>query len=153
MSRWSSQEPHTMSSVHQYLSDIARHPLLSRADEIRLARRVQAGDAAARRRMIEANLRLVVSIARTYRVGPDCRLELLDLIQEGTVGLIRAVDRYDGRPEAKFSTYAAWAIRSAIQTALAAGRGAIRVPDVVRERAAEVRRCESSFVARVGRAP
>src|SRR6185312_4164328 len=96
-----SKELPLMSCIEQYLTDIGRHRLLSRADEIRLARRVQAGDAAARRRMIEANLRLVVSIARTYRVGPDCRLELLDLIQEGTVGLIRAVDRYDGRPEAK----------------------------------------------------
>jgi RNA polymerase primary sigma factor len=100
---------------------------------VQLAKRVEAGDEAARRRLIESNLRLVVSIARTYRSE---KIDLLDLIQEGTLGLMQAVDRYDWRRGTKFSTYAAWWIRHGVVQAFATSANAIRVPDSVRERLA-----------------
>jgi RNA polymerase primary sigma factor len=137
-------------SLRRYLGEIGRHPLLTRAEEVQLAKRVQAGDRTARQRMIEANLRLVVTIAKTYRARG---VELLDLIQEGTVGLVKAVDRYDGRRETKFATYAAWWIRSAIIAALEASTHPIRVPDSVRERAGDVQRAERALMARLGRRP
>src|SRR5262245_45845167 len=98
-------------SLKQYLQEIGRYPLLTRAEEVQLAKRVEAGDPSARRRLTEANLRLVVTIAKTYR---SRSIDMLDLIQEGTVGLMRAVDRYDWRRGTKFSTYAAWWIRAGI---------------------------------------
>ena len=97
--------------VDEYLREIARYPLLTRTQELELARRAQEGDPEARGRLIESNLRLVVSVARTYSSGT---LDLLDLVQEGTLGLIRAVDRYDWRRGAKLSTYAFPWIRHAI---------------------------------------
>jgi RNA polymerase primary sigma factor len=103
----------------QYLNEIARHPLLTRAEELELAKRAHEGDAAARRRLIESNLRLVVSIAHTYRSDT---LDLLDLVQEGTVGLIAAVDRYDWRRGVKLSTYAFPWIRHAILDTIVARR-------------------------------
>src|SRR5262249_4739495 len=101
--------------VDVYLNELARHPLLTRSQELELAKRAQEGDAAARDRLIESNLRLVFSIARTYRSET---LELLDLVQEGTLGLIRAVDRYDWRRGVKLSTYAFPWIRHAILDAI-----------------------------------
>jgi RNA polymerase primary sigma factor len=134
-------------SLQAYLQEIGRYPLLTRAEEVQLAKRVEAGDATARRRMTEANLRLVVTIAKTYqRPGAD----LLDLIQEGTVGLMRAVDRYDWRRDVKFSTYAAWWIRHGISQALATARP-IRVPDSILDRANDVRAAERELAARFGR--
>ena len=101
--------------LHEYLEEIAAFPLLSIEDEVRLARAVQAGDADARRQLIESNLRLVVAIARRYE-GQGLRLA--DAIQEGNIGLARAVDHYDWQKGFKFSTYATWWIRRQITESL-----------------------------------
>jgi RNA polymerase primary sigma factor len=112
-------------SVRVYLDDIMRTPLLTAAEEVSLARRIERGDDRARRRLIEANLRLVVSVAR-HHVGRG--LPLLDLIQEGNVGLMRAAEKFDHRRGHKFSTYAVWWIRQAISRAIADQGRTIRVP-------------------------
>jgi RNA polymerase primary sigma factor len=135
-------------SLQAYLQEIGRYPLLTRAEEVQLAKRVQAGDDSARKRMTESNLRLVVTIAKGYQGrGAD----LLDLIQEGTVGLMRAVDRYDWRRDVKFSTYAAWWIRHGISQALTTARP-IRLPESLLERIASVRAAEVELAARNGHA-
>jgi RNA polymerase primary sigma factor len=103
----------------EYLNELARHPLLTRTQEVELANRALEGDGAARERLIESNVRLVVSIARKYRSDT---LDLLDLVQEGTLGLIAAVDRYDWRRGVKLSTYAFPWIRHAILDAIVARR-------------------------------
>jgi RNA polymerase primary sigma factor len=140
----------TEDSLRRYLNEIARYPLLTRAEEVQLGKRVEAGDPAARQRLVESNLRLVVTIARSYRsAGAD----LLDLIQEGTLGLMRAADGYDWRRGTKFSTYAAWWIRHGIVQALAASSHPIRLPDSVRERLTAVRRAERELTASLGRGP
>jgi len=144
------RKPAADDSLRRYLNEIGRYPLLTRAQEVQLAKRAELGDPEARRRLIESNLRLVVSIAKTYRTGSA---DLLDLIQEGTIGLMRAVDRYDWRRETKFSTYAAWWIRHGIVQALAAGNQPIRLPDSVRTRMADVQRAERSLAAELGRTP
>ncbi len=136
-------------SLVTYLSEIGRYPLLTRADEVQLAKRVAAGDEYARRRLIESNLRLVVAIAKPYR---SRGIDLLDLIQEGTLGLCRAVDKYDGRRETKFSTYAAWWIRHGIVEALSRARS-IRVPASLAERAALIRRTEGELRGKLSREP
>jgi RNA polymerase primary sigma factor len=136
-------------SLRRYLTEIGRYPLLTRAEEIQLSKRVEAGDLAAKQRLIESNLRLVVTIAKTYRTGA---LDLLDLVQEGTIGLMKAVERYDWRRGTKFSTYAAWWIRSGIIDALGAN-APIRLPESMRERAADVQRAEQALMARAGRRP
>jgi len=130
-----------------YLREISRTPLLTRAQEVQLAKHIEAGDPAARNRMIEANLRLVVAIAKGYR---GRGLELIDLIQEGTLGLVRAVDGYDWRRGTKFSTYAAWWIKSGITEAIGRARP-IRLPAPVVQRAFAVRRAEAALVSRLGR--
>ena len=137
-------------SLRRYLNEIGRVPLLTRAEEVQLAKRVEAGDPAARERLIESNLRLVFTIAKSYRTRG---LDLLDLVQEGTLGLMKAVDRYDWRRGTKFSTYAAWWIRSGIIEALGASSHPIRLPESVRERAAAVERTERALTARYGRRP
>jgi RNA polymerase primary sigma factor len=138
-----------MSTLQAYLQEIGRYPLLNRAEEVQLAKRVEAGDEAARKRMTESNLRLVVTIAKTYQGrGAD----LLDLIQEGTVGLMSAVDRFDWRRDVKFSTYAAWWIRHGIAQALLSARP-IRLPDSVVERAGDIRVAERELAAELGRQP
>jgi RNA polymerase primary sigma factor len=137
-------------SLRRYLNEIGRYPLLTRAQEVQLAMGVELGDPEARRRLIESNLRLVVAIAKTYRSGSA---ELLDLVQEGTIGLMRAVDRYDWRRETKFSTYAAWWIRHGIVQALAAGNQPIRLPDSVRARIGAVQQAERELTAELGRTP
>jgi RNA polymerase primary sigma factor len=102
-------------ALRKYLTEIAAFPLLTSEDEVRLGRAIEAGDEEARRRLAESNLRLVVSIAKKY----DGRgLRLLDLIQEGNIGLSRAVDRYDWRKGFRFSTYATWWVRRAITEAI-----------------------------------
>jgi RNA polymerase primary sigma factor len=149
----SAAEPKTTAaedSLRRYLNEIGRYPLLTRAQEVLLAKRVEAGDPEARNRLIESNLRLVVSIAKSYRFSS---VELLDLVQEGTLGLMRAVDRYDWRRDTKFSTYAAWWIRHGIVQALAAGAQPIRIPDSVRGRIADVQRAERALTATLGRRP
>jgi RNA polymerase primary sigma factor len=132
-----------------YLEEIARYPLLTQAQEVQLAKRIEAGDEQARRRMIESNLRLVVTIARTFQ---GRGLDLLDLIQEGTLGLVRAVEKFDWRRGAKFSTYASWWIRQRIFEALPGAR-AIRVPSSLAERSVAIRRAEDELAARLGRRP
>jgi len=136
-------------SLDTYLTEIGRYPLLSRAEEVQLAKRVERGDDLARRRLIESNLRLVVAIAKPYR---GRGVDLLDLIQEGTCGLMRAVDKYDWRRDTKFSTYAAWWIRHGIVESLSRAR-AIRVPGSLAERAALIRRTEAALRARFSREP
>ena len=136
-------------TLQAYLREIGRYPLLSRPEELQLAKRIEAGDDTARKRMTEANLRLVVTIAKTYQ---GRGVDLLDLIQEGTVGLMRAVDRYDWRRDVKFSTYAAWWIRHGIAQALTTARP-IRIPDSVLDRAAEIRAAERELASQLGRQP
>ena len=112
-------------SLHLYLQEIGKTPLLTIAEEIQLAARIRKGDQAARNHMIQANLRLVVKIAQDYR---DFGLPMLDLISEGNLGLIKAVDRYDPAKGGKLSTYAAWWIKHSMQRALANQSKTIRLP-------------------------
>jgi RNA polymerase primary sigma factor len=112
-------------NLRVYLKEISRIPLLSRADEVELAQRVRAGDAAAKARLTEANLRLVVQIARRYL---NRGLPLPDLIEEGNIGLLRAVEKFDGTRGTRFSTYATWWIRQAVVRALANQARTIRLP-------------------------
>ena len=136
-------------SLDSYLKEIGRYPLLTRAEEVQLSKRVERGDECARRRLIESNLRLVVAIAKPYR---GRGVDLLDLIQEGTCGLVRAVDKYDWRRDTKFSTYAAWWIRHGVVESLSRAR-AIRVPGSLAERAALIRRTEAALRGRFSREP
>src|SRR5215211_3955342 len=115
----------TVDSLQQFLDGIARTRLLTASEEVVLARRIERGDLAAKERMIEANLRLVVSIAKRYR---NQGLPFLDLIQEGSIGLVRAVEKFDYRKGFKFSTYATWWIRQAISRAIADKARTIRIP-------------------------
>jgi RNA polymerase primary sigma factor len=115
----------TMDSLQQFLDGIAKTRLLTAAEEVMLAKRIERGDLEAKQRMIEANLRLVVSIAKRYR---NQGLPFLDLIQEGSIGLVRAVEKFDYRKGFKFSTYATWWIRQAISRALSDKGRTIRIP-------------------------
>jgi RNA polymerase primary sigma factor len=137
-------------SLALYLNEIGRHKLLTRAEEIQLAKRMEAGDPEARQRMIEANLRLVVVVAKKY-CGQG--LDLLDLIQEGSIGLMHAVEKFDWRREAKFSSYAVWWIRAAIGRALSNTSRTIRVSTPLLERLRKVRNAEHVLSARLGRRP
>ena len=112
-------------SLQLFLKEIGRVPLLTAAQEVELAKRIERGDDAAKRHMVEANLRLVVSIAKRYR---NQGLPFLDLIQEGTIGLVRAAEKFDYRQGFKFSTYATWWIRQAVARALADKARTIRMP-------------------------
>jgi RNA polymerase primary sigma factor len=118
-------------SLRRFLADLARFKLLTAADERALAKRVERGDQAAKRQMIESNLRLVVAIAKGYR---GLGVPFLDLIQEGTFGLTRAVEKFDWRRGYKFSTYATWWIRQAISRAITRDGRTIRLPSQVVER-------------------
>jgi RNA polymerase primary sigma factor len=146
----SSEDSAAYDSLQLYLAEIGRYPLLTRAQEVQLAKRIESGDPIARQRMIESNLRLVVTIARGYS---GHGLELLDLIQEGTLGLMKAVDKYDWRRETKFSTYAAWWIRHGITQALTNSARSIRLPESMLDRLASVRRTERALMARLGQRP
>ncbi len=115
----------TLDSLQQFLDGIAKTPLLTADEEIRLAKRIERGDLEAKDHMTRANLRLVVSIAKRYR---NQGLPFLDLIQEGTIGLVRAVEKFDHRKGFKFSTYATWWIRQAISRAIADKARTIRIP-------------------------
>ena len=128
----------------------SRRPLLNAAQEKALARRIERGDLAAKEHMIEANLRLVVSIAKNYR-GQG--LELPDLLQEGTLGLVRATEKFDYRRGYKFSTYATWWIRQAVTRAIADKGRAIRIPVQVFERVRKLSAAERKLVARLGYDP
>src|SRR5438093_210430 len=128
-------ETHVLSgsadSLQLFLADVGRHKLLTAAEEVTLAKAIERGDPVAKRRMIESNLRLVVSIAKGYR---GLGVPFLDLIQEGTLGLNRAVEKFDWRRGYKFSTYATWWIRQSVQRAVANHARTIRVPVHVVER-------------------
>jgi RNA polymerase primary sigma factor len=137
-------------SLGQYLREIGRHRLLTRAEEVALAKRIEAGDESARNRMVESNLRLVVATARTYTYRG---VPLLDLIQEGTLGLMRAVERFDWRRGTKFSTYAGWWIRQAIDRAVCNQAEPIRVPVHVHERRRRLARAEQVLDAELARKP
>ena len=137
-------------SLQRFLRDIGRTKLLTAAQEIELAKRVERGDLRAKRHMIEANIRLVVSIAKHYR---EQGLPFLDLIQEGTIGLVRAVEKFDYRRGYKFSTYATWWIRQAVARALADKARTIRMPVHVVEKLNKTGRVERKLLARLGREP
>ena len=140
----------SLDSLRLYLRSIGRVPLLSAEEEVALAKRIERGDIAAKQHMVEANLRLVVSIAKGY-VGRG--LTLLDLIQEGSLGLIRAVEKFDYRRGYKFSTYATWWIRQAVTRSLADKGRTIRIPVHMVERLNKLLHAERRLIQQLGREP
>jgi RNA polymerase primary sigma factor len=140
----------SLDSLRLYLRSIGRVPLLSADEEVCLAKQIERGDVAAKQHMVEANLRLVVSIAKGY-VGRG--LTFLDLIQEGSLGLIRAVEKFDYRKGYKFSTYATWWIRQAVTRAIADKGRTIRIPVHMVERLNKVIHAERVLIQRLGREP
>src|SRR5688500_8200185 len=140
----------SLDSLRLYLREIGRVPLLTADQEVTLAKRIERGDMAAKTQMIEANLRLVVSIAKGY-LGRG--LSFLDLIQEGSLGLIRAVEKFDYRKGYKFSTYATWWIRQAVTRAIADKARTIRIPVHMVEKLNKVVHIERQLVQRLGREP
>jgi RNA polymerase primary sigma factor len=137
-------------AVQLFLSEVSCFPLLTGPDEVELAKRIERGDAAAKHAMINSNLRLVVSIAKRYQ---GHQLPLLDLIQEGILGLIRATEKFDWRQGRKFSTYAVWWIREAIERGIANRARMIRMPVYLVERERTITRMERALVAQLGREP
>ena len=133
-----------------FLEDIRGYPLLDKRQEVELSRRIEQGDLGAKERLINSNLRLVVSIAKKYQ-GQD--MSLLDLIQEGTLGLIRAAEKFDHRKGFKFSTYATFWIRQAIQRGLANKARTIRIPVHIGQRERKVARAERELSVKLGRDP
>jgi RNA polymerase primary sigma factor len=140
----------SLDSLRLYLRSIGRVDLLTADQEVSLAKRIERGDMAAKRQMVEANLRLVVSIAKGY-LGRG--LSFLDLIQEGSLGLIRAVEKFDYRRGYKFSTYATWWIRQAVTRAIADKARTIRIPVHMVEKLNRVAHVERQLVQRLGREP
>jgi RNA polymerase primary sigma factor len=133
-----------------YLNDIGRYRLLTRAEEVQLAKRIERGDDQAKERLIKANLRLVVSVAKRYQRQS---IPLLDLIQEGTIGLIRASEKFDWRRGNKFSTYAIWWIRQAIDRAVCSQAEPIRIPVHVYERRRRLARVRQALTLELEREP
>src|SRR5207344_2648271 len=140
----------SLDSLRLYLREIGKVPLLTADQEIYLAKRIERGDMVAKQHMIEANLRLVVSIAKGY-LGRG--LSFLDLIQEGSLGLIRAVEKFDYRKGFKFSTYATWWIRQAVTRAIADKARTIRIPVHMVEKLNKVEHVERQLVQKLGREP
>src|ERR1700710_1729767 len=140
----------TTDSLQLFLKDIGKVRLLTAQEEGDLARRIERGDLDAKQKMVESNLRLVVSIAKNYR---NQGLPFLDLIQEGTLGLVRAAEKFDYRKGFKFSTYATWWIRQAIARALADKARTIRIPVHVVEKLNKIGRAERKLVTELGREP
>jgi RNA polymerase primary sigma factor len=146
------EEPAEVSTdtLQLFLKDIGKVPLLTAAQEVELAKRIELGEHSAKQAMVEANLRLVVSIAKRYR---NQGLPFLDLIQEGTIGLVRAAEKFDHRKGFKFSTYATWWIRQAVARALADKARTIRMPVHVVEKLNKIVRSERKLRAELGREP
>ena len=143
----------TTDALQLFLNEVGRYPLLSAREEVELAKRIERGDKEARDRMINSNLRLVVSIAKQYqRSQAATALTLLDLIQEGVLGLIRAVEKFDWRRGFKFSTYATWWIRQAVQRGIANKAREIRLPVHIADRERKIARVEARLSA-PGEAP
>src|ERR671921_1694353 len=140
----------TSDTLQLFLRDVRRHPLLSAEEEVELAQRIERGDLDAKERMVNSNLRLVVSLAKKYQ-GHE--LALLDLIQEGILGLIRAAEKFDWRRGYKFSTYATFWIRQAIQRGIANKARTIRIPVHIGQRERKIARAERELAVNLGRAP
>ena len=143
-------EPVTIDSLQLFLNEAGRYPLLTAAEEVELAKRIERGDRAAKERMITCNLRLVVSIAKRYQTQG---VTLGDLIQEGVIGLIRATEKFDWRKGFKFSTYATWWVRQAVQRGAANKARTIRIPVHMVEREQKVARSERELIAQSGQIP
>src|SRR5881398_814429 len=140
----------TTDALQLFLREAGKHALLTAPQEVELAKKIECGDRMAKQRMIQSNLRLVVSIAKNYR---NQGLPFLDLIQEGTLGLIRAVEKFDWRRGYKFSTYATWWIRQAVARALADKARTIRMPVHIVERLQKMNRAERTLWTQLGREP
>src|SRR6266571_2608481 len=140
----------TTDALQLFLNEAGKWQLLTAEEEVELAKRIERGDHQAKERMINSNLRLVVSIAKRYQ-GHE--LHLLDLIQEGIIGLIRAVEKFDWRRGFKFSTYATWWIRQAVQRGVANKSRTIRIPVHIVEREQKIARAERELILQLGRAP
>ena len=140
----------TTDTLQLFLNEIGRHRLLTPDEEIELAKRIEKGDLAAKDRMINANLRLVVSIAKKYQ---GSELTLLDLIQEGILGLIRAVEKFDWRRGYRFSTYATWWIRQAVERGMDAKARTIKLPINLVRTQRKVARAENALAIKLDRAP
>ncbi len=138
----------TTDALGLFLHEIRRHPLLTAKEEVELSKRIEQGDAAAKERMINSNLALVVSIAKKY---PQNELPLLDLIQEGIFGLIRATEKFDWRRGFKFSTYATYWIRQAIQRGIENKARTIRVPTNIAQRERKIQRTRRALATKLGR--
>jgi RNA polymerase primary sigma factor len=140
----------TTDALQLFLNDLGRYPLLNAAEEVALAKQIERGDLAAKERMVNSNLRLVVANAKKYQ---GHGVSLLDLIQDGIIGLNRAVEKFDYRKGFKFSTYATWWIRQACQRAVANQSATIRIPVHVQERRAKLRRARQRLELQLGRPP
>ena len=141
---------YTTDSFQMFLNEAGRYPLLTAAEEVELAKRIEKGDMIAKERMINCNLRLVVSIAKRYQTQ---RITLGDLVQEGVLGLIRAAEKFDWRKGFKFSTYATWWIRQAVQRGVANKARVIRIPVHIVEREQKISRAERELIAKLERPP
>ena len=142
--------PNPSDALSLFMHRAGRYPLLTAAEEVALAKRVERGDAEAKERMINSNLRLVISIAKRYQRKD---LPLLDLVQEGVIGLNRAVEKFDWRKGFKFSTYATWWIRQACQRAISNQSATIRIPTHVNERRVKLARAQTRLETQLGRKP
>jgi RNA polymerase primary sigma factor len=140
----------TTDALQLFLNEMGKYKLLTAEEEVELAKRIERGDKEAKDLMINSNLRLVVSIAKKYQ---GHGLSLLDLIQEGIIGLIRAVEKFDWRRGFKFSTYATWWIRQAVQRGVANKAREIRIPVHIVDRERKIARAERELMAKLGRAP
>jgi RNA polymerase primary sigma factor len=138
----------TTDALQLFMREVSRHPLLTKEEEVELAKRIERGDQEAKQEMINSNLRLVISIARKYQ---GSGVALLDLIQEGVLGLIRATEKFDWRRGFKFSTYATWWIRQAVERGIANKARTIRIPVHVLQRERKIARAERELMVELGR--